>query len=209
MYYTWFSAYFCPVCVSLIANIVYVHVATAGLLMDWTPAPWPPWQHPKPCHHRACCLWVCEVCPHHINPYWNSYPPNTMWEQRGHLKDHYSVCVSEREREKGRVMCVCLPVWDCAFFERDVWKRGLTLQWTCLQFAALNASVSRCTVMCAYVPTTYLHVPKAVLYCACMNVIANALLSRCPLWSGTVIFSVPLCKLLSLTKGPYQTTASS
>lgn len=46
-------------------------------------------------------------------------------------------------------------------------------------FAALNASVSRCTFMCAYVPTRYLHVPEAELYCACMNVTANAFLSRC------------------------------
>lgn len=70
-------------------------------------------------------------------------------------------------------MCVCLGV---CIFELDVCKRGSTIQILCLQIAALNAFVSRCTVMCAYAPTTYLHVPKAVLYCACMSVIANVLL---------------------------------
>lgn len=63
--------------------------------------------------------------------------------------------------------------------------------------------------MCAYVPTTYLHVPKAVLYSACMNVTVSALLSRCQTlkWRRYILSST--VKLLSLTKGPSQTTASS
>lgn len=72
-----------------------------------------------------------------------------------------------------RNVCVCLRV---CIFELDVCKRGLTILLLRLQIAALNAFVSRCTVVCTYAPTTYLHVPKAVLYCARMNVIANVLL---------------------------------
>lgn len=87
------------------------------------------------------------------------------------------------ERKSDACVFACLGL--CIFFfGHDVWKRKLDYT----MFAALYASVSRCTVMCAYTSTTYLHVPKTVLYCARMNVAAIALLSRC----GTVIFLVPL-----------------
>lgn len=67
----------------------------------------------------------------------------------------------------------CL-IWNCAFFFKlDVWNKKLDYT----VFAALYASVSRCTAKCAYAPTTYLHVPKTILYCARMNVTAIVLLS--------------------------------
>lgn len=154
--------------------------------MAWTPAPSPPWQHPEPCLHQACCLWVCEASPCHMNLYWNCYRPNTKTVRT--LENHYiaccaCVCVWERDSVWKEEWCVCFACLGLCIFERDLWRRV---------FAALNASVCRCTATCAYGPTTYLHVPKAVQYCACMNVTTNALLSRCQLWSGGVIFSVPL-----------------
>lgn len=64
-------------------------------------------------------------------------------------------------------------VRDCAFLNVTCGREARLYDELASSFAALNASVSRCTVMCAYVPTTYLHVPEAVLclyecHCKCV-----------------------------------------
>lgn len=97
--------------------------------MDWTPAPWLPWHHPEPCLHRACCLWVCD------------------WGAPQARESSKETLISSTQSGNTEGVYVCVSVWVnenragvmCEFFS------SVCAREACVCFAALSASVSRCS----------------------------------------------------------------